>query len=57
MEIIQPVKSNIGFVGQQEGDVGGLMRCGGSQIQFDESISGKGRLGFLKPSSMPVPLN
>ena len=32
-------------------------RGGGSQIQFDESISGKGRLKFVKPSSLPIPLN
>jgi filamentous hemagglutinin len=57
MEIIQPIKSNIGFVGKQESGVEGLMRGGGSQIQFDESISGKGRLKFVKPSSLPVPLN
>ena len=57
MEITQPVKSNIGFVGKQTETTGRLLRGGGTQVQFDEAIRGKDRLNFLKPVSAPQPLN
>lgn len=57
MEITQPVKSNIGFVGKQAEIAGGVLRGGGTQVQFDEAIRGKDRLNFMKPVSAPRPLN
>jgi filamentous hemagglutinin len=57
MEITQPIKSNIGFVGQQTDTTGGLLRGGGTQVQFDEAIKGIDRNSFLKPTALPKPLN
>ncbi len=57
MEITQPVKSNLGFVAEQTETTGGLLRGGGTQVQFDEAIQGKDRLNFLKPASTPRRLN
>jgi len=53
MEITQPVKSNVGFVGKQTETTGGSLRGGGTQVQFDEAIKGKDRQTFLKPVSVP----
>ena len=57
MEITQPVKSNIGFVGKQTESTGGLLRGGGTQVQFDEAIKDKDRQTFLRPVSSPRLLN
>jgi hypothetical protein len=53
MEVTQPVKSNIGFVGRQAETTGGMLRGGGTQVQFDEAIKGADRNLFLKPTSLP----
>lgn len=53
MEITKPVTSNVGFVGKQTETTGGLLRGGGTQVQFDETIRGIDRNGFLKPVSQP----
>ncbi len=53
MEITRPVNSSIGFVGKQTDTTGGLLRGGGTQVQFDESIKGADRNFFLKPTSQP----
>jgi filamentous hemagglutinin len=57
MKIIAAVNSNIGFVGKQTESDGNLLRGGGKQIQFDDSINGMDRNSFLKPVSEPKPLN
>lgn len=57
MEITQPVTSNIGFVGKQTETTGGLLRGGGTQVQFDETIKGVDRNAVLKVVSQPKPLN
>lgn len=54
LEVMQPLKSNIGFVGKQVETAGGLLRGGGAQIQFDEKVLGKDRINFLKPVSQPL---
>ena len=56
MEITQSVKSNIGFVGKQTETAGGMLRGGGTQVQFDEAITGKDRNAFLKVVSEPKAL-
>jgi filamentous hemagglutinin len=56
MEITQPVTSNIGFVGKQTDTTGGLLRGGGTQVQFDEAIKGMDRNTFIKAISLPKPL-
>ena len=53
MEVTQPVKSNIGFVGGQTQSIGLLSRGGGTQIHFDESIKGDNRNLFIRPISQP----
>ncbi len=57
MEITQPVQSNIGFVGAQIDIGGGLLRGGGTQVQFDEAIKGAARNSFMRPAASPVLLN
>ena len=57
MEITQPIKSNIGFVGKQTDTTGGLLRGGGTQVQFDETITGMNRNSFIKPTTLPKPLD
>ncbi len=57
VEITQPVKSNIGFAGNQTGNTGGLLRGGATQVQFDESIKGADRNSFLEITSQPKPLD
>lgn len=54
MEITQPVQSNIGFVGPQTDTTGGLLRGGGTQVQFDEVIKGAARNSFMRPAARPV---
>jgi filamentous hemagglutinin len=56
MEIIRPVNSIIGFVGKQADTTGSVLRGGGTQIQFDETIKGKDRNTFLKVTSEPEAL-
>lgn len=51
--VMQPLKSNIGFVGFQKEITGESLRGGGTQIHFDETIQGKDRWNFLKPTSSP----
>lgn len=56
MEVTEAIKSNIGFVGKQIETSGGMLRGGGTQIQFDEAIKGADRDLFLKPTSLPKAL-
>ena len=53
MEITKPVKANVGFVGRQVESTNVLLRGGGTQVQFDESIIGASRNSFLKIASEP----
>jgi filamentous hemagglutinin len=57
VEIIKPVKVNIGFVGRQLEPTGALLRGGGTQIHFDEAIIGGNRNTFLKIVSQPKIMN
>jgi filamentous hemagglutinin len=57
MEVTRPVNSTIGFVGKQTEGAGGLLRGGGTQVQFDETIKGMNRNSILKPVSQPKLLN
>ena len=57
MEVMQPLNSSVGFVGAQKEVTGGLLQGGGTQVHFDETIKGKDRWNFFKPSSSPKLLN
>lgn len=57
VEIIKPVKANIGFVGRQLEPTGALLRGGGTQIHFDDAIIGGNRNTFLKIVSQPRIMN
>ena len=53
MEITNPINSTIGFVGKQTDGTAGLLRGGGTQVQFDETVKGLNRNSFLNPVSQP----
>ncbi len=53
MEVTSPIKSKIGFAGEQMDQNARTLRGGASQIHFDETIAGKDRHTFLKPVSEP----
>ncbi len=57
MEITKSVTSNVGFVGKQTDITAGLLRGGGTQVQFDETIRGVDRSIFMRPTSLPKILN
>lgn len=57
LEITQPLKSNVGFVGKQTESSGGMLRGGGTQVQIDEAVQGNERLQFMRPMGPPKQLN
>lgn len=57
LEITQPIRSSIGFVGAQAEASGSVLLGGGTQVRIDEAVKSTERLQFMRPVGAPRLLN